>query len=367
MAIYKRASSPYWWYSFKFPRRPQVCASTKTTDKKSAEAVYHKIRAEFFERKNFKKPKKMTVTQLSDWCFDHYWKQAVSNKKHDYRMKAVVDYFGKEPADSLKPEDLLKFRINRISAGVSKSTVNRELSYLRAAYYKAMDNDNMLAENPVAKIEFYDEKESKRDRYLSQKEKDLLLSASDGDLHKIIFFALKSGMRQGEILGLKWEDMDLDRGHMKVISRKGKKIIIRYVPIFPQIFDLLASLSRKGVGVFSKSNGDSLTRNGVVHSPFARLIKRLKIPNFKFHDLRHTFASDFLAKGGTLTELAKIMGHTTTTMTERYGHLSKEHLLGAINILPRENYFKLTTVKNNKSRNMVKSFDSQLTGCSSVG
>jgi len=367
MAIYKRAASPYWWYSFKFPGRPQICASTKTTDKKSAEAVYHKVRAEIFERKNFKKPKKMSVTQLLDWCFDHYWRQAVSRKKYEYRMKAVVDYFGKESADSLKPEGLLKFRINRINLGVSKSTVNRELSYLKAAYYKAMNNDNMLAENPVAKIEFYDEKESKRDRYLSQKEKDILLSSSNGDLHRIIFFALKTGMRQGEILGLKWEEVDVDRGHMKVISRKGKKVIIRYVPIFPQIYDLFASLSRNGDKVFSKSNGDGLTRNGIVHSSFARLIKRLKIPDFKFHDLRHTFASDFLAKGGTLTELAKIMGHTTTTMTERYGHLSKEHLLGAINVLPRENYFKLTTVRNGKPLSMAKVIDNQLTGCSSVG
>jgi len=167
-------------------------------------------------------------------------------------------------------------------------------------------------------------------------------------------------MRQGEILDLKWKDVDLARGYIRVISWKGKKTTIRYVPIFDQVYDLLTNLEKSGEYVFSYPDGKPLSRMGVVHSSFSKLVDNLKIEDFVFHDLRHTFASDFLSKGGTLAELAKIMGHSATTMTERYGHLSKEHLVGAIKVLPREKCYDFATVDKGRPPEQTKVTDNQL-------
>jgi integrase len=153
---------------------------------------------------------------------------------------------------------------------------------------------------------------------------------------------------------------------MRVISWKGKKTTVRHVPIFDQVFDLLTNLPKHGEYVFSHHDGRPLSRMGVVHSSFMRLVDRLEIKDFVFHDLRHTFASDFLSKGGTLTELAKIMGHSATTMTERYGHLSQEHLTGAIKILSREKCYEFATVENGP-KNGSKRYDFATVGKNQSG
>lgn len=359
MALYKRPNSPYWWYSFKLPGRPQICGTTKTADRKLANAIYLKIRTEALERKTLKKPSRMTVDELLNWCLEYHWSHSAWAHAFQHRLKPIREFFGEMIAESVNVEDILRYRKTRLAEGIAKSTVNRDLTWLRAAYNYAIDNET-LVNNPVEKVKFFDESERKRERFLNQKEKDKLLSGSRGVLHHIIFFAMKSGMRQGEILNLRWRDVDLERGHMKVLSRKGNKVTIRYVPIFDQIYDLLTRLPKYGENVFSYPDGRRLSRMGVVHSSFMRLADRLQISNFVFHDLRHTFASDFLSKGGTLSELAKIMGHSTTTMTERYGHLSKEHLTAAIKVLPREKYYKFTTLTKKRVSNPSKVVDNHL-------
>jgi len=351
---YKRGASRYWWYSFKLPGRGQVCASTKTTDRKLAEAMYYKARTEFLERKTFKKPLGISVKALLEWMNQNHW------HRDDYKvkLKALIDHFNNKPAAEVTVQDILDYRQLRLRT-VEKSTVNRDLAFLKAAYNAAIKTDNMLAENPVEKVKFFDVSDRKVERYLEKKEKDLLFQATAGSLlQEIIFVAIKTGMRQGEILDMKWEDVDLENNQIKVICRKGNKIKIRHVPMFEDVIKLISSKPRLGDYVFCYKDGSRLSRWGVVNASFRRIAEKLKvklgIKHFRFHDLRHTFASDFLMRGGSLRALSEILGHSTTTMTARYGHLSKEHLMVSINLLPKEIYCNLTTVDKTASQKALE-------------
>jgi integrase len=145
-------------------------------------------------------------------------------------------------------------------------------------------------------------------------------------LRMIVLIALTTGMRMAEIFGLTWGDVRYTEGLIAVRSKlKGGKI--RYVPLTPE----LASELRKypavidGGRIFPPKRGAKGERQRVDGS-FETLLALAQIQNFRFHDLRHTFASWYMMNGGDLYELAKILGHSNIRMTERYAKLGKTHM-----------------------------------------
>ncbi len=142
----------------------------------------------------------------------------------------------------------------------------------------------------------------------------------------IVLVALTTGMRQGEIYALCWSDLDYGQGLIAVRSRlkNGKT---RYVPMSPE----LAKEFRRFPKVFGEERifppkpGTKSGRQRVDRS-FKSALKTVGIENFRFHDLRHTFASWYMMNGGDLYELAKILGHANIKMTERYAKLAKQHI-----------------------------------------
>lgn len=335
MGISKPSKSSYWHYSFKLPGQSRERGSTGYADKKLAEAFYHKKRSQAKEQTDFKKPSKLTIRELLEWTNKNHWHY----DKWESEVRAILVAFGNFRATELTVQSLLDFRQKRADAGIAKATINRDLGLLKAGYNYAIQC-SMLRENPIEKVKFYDCSDNKRDKFLRPEEKRALIEAAEGTLQDIIIFALKTGMRQGEILGLKWQNVDLERAQAKVISYKGGKIITRYVPIFKQAEEVLLRQPKRSEFAFSLKSGSRLGVNSCVHSSFQRLARATGVQggDFRFHDLRHTFASDYLMMGGTLAALQDILGHTKADTTRRYAHLSKEHLKVEIDRLPYENY-----------------------------
>lgn len=334
MGVYKPKNTPFYHYSFTIPGRPQQRGSTGYTDKKLAEAFYFKVRAEAKENHDFKRPQKITVSELLEWTNQKYWHY----EDWEVNVRAILADFGTRRAADVTLEMVLDYRERRLKTVVT-SSVNRELVYLRAAYNYAIKN-RMLFKNPVSDVEFFNERDRRRDKFLKPEEKRMLLEAAPRTLRDLILFALKTGMRQGEILGLRWSDIDPRTNTIKVTSYKGEDVIVRHVPIFAQTQEVLDRQNRATEFVFTDRHGQQLTENSTVKSTYHRLIKRLGIQggNFTFHDLRHTFASDYLMMGGTMSALQDILGHRSADTTRRYGHLSKEHLRAEIDRLPRESF-----------------------------
>jgi len=145
-------------------------------------------------------------------------------------------------------------------------------------------------------------------------------------LRAIVLIALTTGMRMAEIFGLTWSDLRYSEGVIAVRSKlKGGKI--RYVPMTPE----LATELRKYPAVIGEEHlfppkRDAKGERQRVEGSFATILDLAEIQNFRFHDLRHTFASWYMMNGGDLYELAKILGHSNIRMTERYAKLGKAHI-----------------------------------------
>ncbi len=334
MGIYLRSDSPYWHYSFKLPGRPQQKGSTGYEDKKLAEAKYIKIRSEAQQTKDFKKESKITITELLLWTNTNHW----NYKNWEAEVRPLLSLLGSHRARELGTQTLLDYRAKRLEQGVAKSSINRELALLKAAFNYAIDCEKLFS-NPVTKIEFFKCADNKRDKYANPDEKILLVNQSSGVMHDVIIFALATGMRLGEIVGLKWDNVDFNLQQIKVISRKGDQIIIRYVPMFRQSLEVLSALSKDTEYVFTDDFGRRLNESFVSHS-FTRLVRATGVQggDFRFHDLRHTFASVFLMTGKPLAALQRILGHTKADTTNRYAHLSKEYLQASIDSLPYVKY-----------------------------
>jgi integrase len=210
------------------------------------------------------------------------------------------------------------------------STVNRYLAAFSKALTIAVKEWGWLDDSPMSKVSKPSEGKG-RNRLLSLEEKDRLLEACkvfpNPNLHPIVSIALLTGMRFGEIVNLKWEDLDYAN---KIITlQKTKNGERRMLPLTEAVEKIL-SLCRKtdiASGLIFKPTSPT-NRSGVVdiRNAFMKALKYAKIPDFRFHDLRHAAASYLAMNGATQGELMAILGHKTPTMTRRYAHYSQKHM-----------------------------------------
>ena len=224
-----------------------------------------------------------------------------------------------------------KYKADRLKK-VEPATVNREMACLRHMFTKAI-SWGYIKGSPLTEVKKLKEPPG-RVRYLTPEEIDCLFAAIDqlsgGSgtyLKPIVIMALNTGMRKGEILGLKWRDLDIEG--RKITIMKSKNNEVRTIPINDTLYVELKKLSRNvhSAYVFSHSNGEAF---GSVRKSFERAVEEAGIEDFTFHDLRHTFASHLVMSGCDLRSVQQLMGHKDIKMTMRYSHLSKEHLQDAV-------------------------------------
>lgn len=148
----------------------------------------------------------------------------------------------------------------------------------------------MVIENPVRRVKFFSEKDRSRTRYLNQNEKERLLAVCPQYLRRIVLVALKTGMRQGEILNLKWSDIDSNSNRITLSKTKSGKI--RHIPIHPDVLKAFRSLPKVNDYVFyNERRGTRYSKYGKLRFDFEDAVKEAGLRNFVFHDLRHCFAS----------------------------------------------------------------------------
>jgi len=172
-------------------------------------------------------------------------------------------------------------------------------------------------------------------------------------LKSVVLVALNTGLRRGEILNLKWQDVNFTERFIAVRETKSKKN--RYVPMNQETFDLLRALFRHTSGDYvfpGVKPGQHLSESYVTHW-FGETVKEAGIEDFHFHDLRHTFASWLVMSGIDLTTVQQLLGHQTYQMTLKYAHLSPEHRKSAVDILSRKT-FKLSAGRTEHGTNLAQ-------------
>jgi integrase len=174
---------------------------------------------------------------------------------------------------------------------------------------------------------------NRRLRYLTQEECRALINGCDAHARPIVVMALNTGMRKGEILNLKWENIDLKNNFILLNQDQTKNGERKEIPINNTLKEALKGITRRLdiPYVFYNPKTDKPYDN-IVKS-FYTAMKRAGIKDFRFHDLRHTFASQLVMAGVDLTTVRELLGHKTLTMTLRYSHLAPSHKVNAVNIL----------------------------------
>lgn len=237
----------------------------------------------------------------------------------------LIPSFGGKYLHELRPEMIENYKATRLTEA-RPATVNRELACLRNMLNKAVQW-GYLTISPMKGIRLLKEP-PERVRFLAIDEVNILLERSSDHLMPIILCALHTGMRKGEILNLKWSNIDLH--NRMIVLEKTKNNRRRMIPLHGRLYSVLKELPRKGDYVFCSNKGEKFVdiKNG-----FKGACRRAGIKDFRFHDLRHTFASHLVMSGCNIRTVQQLLGHTTIKTTMKYSHLSKEHLEEAINLV----------------------------------
>ena len=190
-------------------------------------------------------------------------------------------------------------------------------------------------------------KEPKRaDHFMSAEEIEKFLEANRNDPHYWLFVtAMNTGMRRGELAGLLWDRVDFDKGFIHITRLRDRNGLAdrtktrnsqRRIPMSDVVRQALTEIKSRNWHpeyVFCTSYGKPFDE-GHIYWYFQRAQKRAGLTNhYRFHDLRHTFASHFVMNGGSLYDLQKLLGHARFEETQRYAHLTPEHLAKAVNIV----------------------------------
>lgn len=259
-----------------------------------------------------------------------WWKSEKHNLRH------LSDFFGNKLVHEITTLDIERFRQERLAV-VSKSSVNKNVGCLRAMLNKAIEWNLLNGKNPAAGIKFY-KLDNRRLRYLEKEEIPRLLNNCQGHLRDIVEFAINTGMRKSEIFYLKWHDIDFNNGLIHLLKTKnGEK---REIPINETVKNILFRVKKdpNSPFVFSSFNGKPFND---IKKSFYTALRKSQIENFRFHDLRHTFASQLVMSGVDLYTVKELMGHKKIEMTLRYAHLSCNHKKQAVKALDGLNGTKL--------------------------
>jgi integrase len=256
-----------------------------------------------------------------------------ADRPHDYERQRVLlgwwkDKLGAYTLATLTPDLIGRHRDKlQTEEGMSASTVNRYLSALSKAFSNAVKEWHWLPDNPLRRVSKKPEPRG-RVRYLSDDERAALLEACRKSEYKplylIVLFALTTGMRRGELLGLRWQDIDLER--RVAVLHNTKNGDRRSVPIVPEVAELLrehGKVRRLDNDLVFPSDDPSAV--WLFDKHWYQALKAAKVKDFRFHDLRHTAASYLAMSGATTAEIAAVLGHRTLQMVKRYAHLSDQH------------------------------------------
>ena len=278
----------------------------------------------------------------------------------------IKPQIGGIPLADLTSLDLQRFykhlldggRVDRIEAkkkpkGLAPKTVRNIHQMIGSAYNLAMEQ-KLVTRNPtqgcaLPKVEHKEMKTLTADQLSA-----FFQEARDSGVYELYYLDLATGLRRGELLGLKWTDVDLDRGVLKIqraISRQNGKVVeaplktknaYRTLPLSADAIDVLMQQRRKtgnSEWVFPSPTGGPMSPDSVLHM-LQRVLKRAGLPRIRFHDLRHTFATMALQNGVDVKTVSSMLGHYSAGFTlDTYAHVTTDAQLKAAqtmgNILSR--------------------------------
>ena len=327
MGVYQRGES--WYIDFRF--KGQRIRESIGPSRKDAEKVIAKKKTEIIENKFLDIRKELAPIKFHDFAKE-FLEWARVNHKPSSRSRELSNIRNLEAAfenkniHEITTWDIERWKVKK-KGEVKPATVNRELATLKSMFSKAIEWGR-LKESPTRKIKLL-KGVTKRLRYLMPDEVQRLISNCSDHLKPIVILAVHTGMRKGETLSLRWDQVDFEKEIITLVDTKNDQR--RYVPMDETVKSTLMALEKKGEYVFCGLRpGRPLVW---IELSFHNALEKSGIEDFKIHDLRHTFASNLIMAGVDLMTVKELLGHKTIEMTLRYAHLAPDHKMRAVNIL----------------------------------
>lgn len=308
--------------------------STGKKKKSEAEYVLACRRKEIGEGKEpeVKRIKNHTFMELSSYYKTWAERQRCYAVSKKYLIEGLEKEYGQCMLRRFSTMMVEQFQTKILNEGKAPATANRYLATIKHMFRKAVEWELVEEEilKKVGRVKHLPEN-NRRLRYLSQEECQELVNACADHLRPIVITALNTGMRKGEILSLEW-DNHIDLKHGFILLDKTKNGDRREVPINATLSETLKGIVRRldSPYVFIDSKGKRFLD---IKGSWKSALRRTGIKNFRFHDLRHTFASQLVMAGVDITTIKELLGHKTLNMTLRYAHLAPSHKVNAVGVL----------------------------------
>ena len=282
-----------------------------------------------------------TLAEWSKDLLDVYAK--TNNKPSELERKEgalrlhLLPALGGVRLDRIGVADVERYKAQRLAAKAAPKTINNELAVLRRALRVAHEWGLVGAPPPIKALRA----PSKAVSFWTFEESDRLLDATAPAWRPFLLVAIRTGLRLGELLGLRWEDVDLAKRRLvvrqaivrgEVTTPKSHRT--REVPLAPSVVAALRELPSRFRGglVFCHPGGAPLAR-GQTKWPLWNACRDAGLTRSGWHRARHTFASHLVMKGVPIRVVQQLLGHSTVAMTERYAHLAPEIAREAVDIL----------------------------------
>lgn len=313
-----------------------------------------------------KRVRNLTLENFFTSEYEGWRKANRKNGKDDLRRLKVnfVDPFGKLALTEVTPMVIERWRTKRINDGIKATTVNRDIIILKAALTKAVEW-GIISSHPLQKLKLFKIDSASKIRYLhSEEEKclknalqsrdeeikaarsrgnawraerdydclpELALSAFADHLTPMILISLNTGLRRGELFNLRWQNVNLEQATLTVVGDTAKNGKTRHLPLNAIALKVLKEWRQQAQSsewVFANDKTGGVFTH--VKKAWANILKRAQIESFRWHDMRHHFASRLVMAGVDLNTVRELLGHADIKMTLRYAHLAPEHKAKAV-------------------------------------
>lgn len=248
-------------------------------------------------------------------------------------FKNLEPFFGIKLLHTITQADIRAYQIQRKAEGVTGATINRECALLRHFFNLAIEA-GYVRNNPIKGVKFYKEQKCKRRSFVfTEDELQRLVTAAAPHLRPILIVAAGTGLRKGDILGLRWNQVDFAHNVISLSLQKTSEYL--EVPMLPMVRDVLARIrseARTSSYVFVFRAAEKIID---VKTAFHAALRRSGLADrgFCFHDLRRTFATMLYNRGVHLTKIQRLLGHASVLTTERYLGVRSEETAAAIAVL----------------------------------
>lgn len=319
MSLYKRKDSTFWWVKITPSNGRCVQQSTGTADKVKAQEYHDKLKASLWDQDRLGiKPARSWREAVLRWIGET--SEKTTHKEDVAKLRWLDPYLGHMALADVNRDVIDTIREAKRKEA-SPATTNRYLALVRSILIKSRDEWEWL--DKVPKIRLFKET-ADRERSLTPVQAECLLGELPIHQREYVTFALATGLRQSNVLKLEWANVDLERRHAWVaaVNSKNRK------PIAVPLNDIAMAVLLRQVGkhstrVFTYAGKSIVNANT---RAWRRALVRAGITNFRWHDLRHTWATWQRQAGTPTYELQKLGGWKSPAMVERYAHLAPDNL-----------------------------------------